>query len=287
MNEIIKIETTSEGSVVSARELHKFLENKQHFADWIKSRIEKYDFEENRDYHKLYFDVVGNLLGINHHSNMKTDNQEVKVLNQIGYDKFIKTDNQEVTKAHKIDYVITLDMAKELSMIENNEKGRQARKYFIECEKKLKEVAPRIPQTFAEALRAYADEVEKNEALQLENSQQKQIIGELQPKASYYDLILSSHDCMTVTQIAKDYGLTAQYLNNKLKELGVQFKQSGQWLLKEKHSKFGYTKSETVPYQKQDGTMGTALHTKWTQKGRLFLYELLKKNGILPLIEQE
>lgn len=148
-------------------------------------------------------------------------------------------------------------------------------------------VTTKLPQTFAEALRAYADEVEKNEALKLENSQQKQIIGELQPKASYYDLILSSQDCMTVTQIAKDYGLTAQYLNSKLKDLGVQFKQSGQWLLKEKHSKFGYTKSETVPYQKQDGTMGTALHTKWTQKGRLFLYELLKKNNILPLIEQE
>ena len=148
-------------------------------------------------------------------------------------------------------------------------------------------VTTKLPQTFAEALRAYADEVEKNEALKLENSQQKQIIGELQPKASYYDLILSSHDCMTVTQIAKDYGLTDQYLNSKLKDLGVQFKQSGQWLLKEKHSKFGYTKSETVPYQKQDLTMGTALHTKWTQKGRLFLYELLKKNGILPLIEQE
>ena len=153
--------------------------------------------------------------------------------------------------------------------------------------KREKANEPKLPQTFAEALRAYADEVEKNEALKLENSQQKQIIGELQPKASYYDLILSSHDCMTVTQIAKDYGLTAQYLNSKLKDLGVQFKQSGQWLLKEKHSKFGYTKSETVPYQKQDGTMGTALHTKWTQKGRLFLYELLKKNGILPLIEQE
>lgn len=148
-------------------------------------------------------------------------------------------------------------------------------------------VQQKLPQTFAEALRAYADEVEKNEVLRLENSQQKQIIGELQPKASYYDLILSSHDCMTVTQIAKDYGLSAQYLNNKLKDLGVQFKQSGQWLLKEKHSKFGYTKSETVPYQKQDGTIGTALHTKWTQKGRLFLYELLKNNGILPLIEQE
>jgi len=144
-----------------------------------------------------------------------------------------------------------------------------------------------LPQTFAEALRAYADEVEKSEALRLENAQQKQIIGELQPKVNYYHLILSSQDCLTVTQIAKDYGLTAQFLNKKLKELGVQFKQSGQWLLKDKHANSGYTKSETVTYQKQDGSIGTVLHTKWTQVGRLFLYELLKANGILPTIEQE
>lgn len=159
-----------------------------------------------------------------------------------------------------------------------------------------KEVLPSIrktgsysmtPKTFAEALRAYANEVEKNEELRLENSQQKQIIGELQPKARYYHLILSSQDCLTVTQIAKDYGLTAQFLNKKLNELGVQFKQSGQWMLKDKHAKFGYTKSETVTYQKQDGSIGTVLHTKWTQVGRLFLYELLKANGILPTIEQE
>ena len=121
MNEIIEIKNTAEGSVVSARELHQFLESKQRFADWIKNRIEKYDFEENKDYHKLYFDVLGNPLIINNHTDTKFD-------------------NQEVTAVHRIDYVITLDMAKELSMIENNVKGKLARKYFIECEKKLREV---------------------------------------------------------------------------------------------------------------------------------------------------
>lgn len=146
MNEIIKIETTEKGNqAVSARELHKFLDSKQEFAHWIKNRIEKYDFEENKDFYKIYFDVEGNLLKTRH-------------------DNFIKTDNQEVTKAHKIDYVLTLDMAKELSMIENNEKGKLARKYFIECEKKLNQKM--LPQTYKEALIELVNSLEENEKLQ-------------------------------------------------------------------------------------------------------------------------
>lgn len=121
MNEIIEIKNTAEGSVVSARELHQFLESKQDFSNWIKNRVEKYSFEEGKDFYKLHYDMYGNLLKMRH-------------------DKFIETDNQEVATVHRIDYVLTLDMAKELSMIENNVKGKLARKYFIECEKKSREV---------------------------------------------------------------------------------------------------------------------------------------------------
>lgn len=145
----------------------------------------------------------------------------------------------------------------------------------------------RVPQTFAEALRAYADEVERNEMLKLENTQQKQIIGELQPKAVYYDEILKSKDCLTITQIAKDYGMSGHQLNQFLSEQKIQYKQSKQWLLYSNYHREGYTKSETVSITHKDGSTGSVLHTKWTQKGRLFLYELLKRNGILPLIEQE
>lgn len=145
----------------------------------------------------------------------------------------------------------------------------------------------KLPQTFAQALRAYADEVEKNEQLRLEVGQQKQVISELQPKATYYDLILSSIDCLTVTQIAKDYGMTAQALNQFLFEKKVQFKQSGTWLLYQNHADKGYTKSETVPITYKNGEKGSKLNTKWTQKGRLFLYQLLKNNNILPLMERE
>lgn len=144
-----------------------------------------------------------------------------------------------------------------------------------------------MPKTFSQALRAYADEVKKNEQLRLEVEQNKQIIGELQPKASYCDLIFSSTDCLTVTQIAKDYGMTAQSLSQFLFEKKVQFKQSGTWFLFQEYVDKGYTKSEIVPFKHPDGTIGTTLRTKWTQKGRLFLYGLLKSNNILPLMEQE
>ena len=148
-------------------------------------------------------------------------------------------------------------------------------------------VQQKIPQTFAQALRAYADEVEKNEMLKLENTQQKQMIGELQPKAAYYDEILKSKDCLTITQIAKDYGMSGHQLNQFLSEQKIQYKQSKQWLLYSNYHREGYTKSETVSITRKDGCTGSVLHTKWTQRGRLFLYELLKRNNILPLIEQE
>jgi phage regulatory protein, rha family len=155
---------------------------------------------------------------------------------------------------------------------------------FNEMEKALE--SKQLPKTFAQALRAYADEVEKNEQLRLEVGQQKQVISELQPKATYYDLILSSVDCLTVTQIAKDYGMTAQSLNQFLFEKKVQFKQSGTWLLYQNYADKGYTKSDTVAIEYKNGEKGSKLNTKWTQKGRLFLYQLLKNNNILPLIER-
>ena len=119
------------------------------------------------------------------------------------------------------------------------------------------------------------------------NSQQKQIIGELKPKADYTDTILKNKGLVTITQIAKDYGMTGQQMNEILHDLGVQYKQSGQWLLYLKYHDKGYTHSETIPIVRKDGRADITMNTKWTQKGRLFIYALLKKHDILPLIEQE
>ena len=150
-----------------------------------------------------------------------------------------------------------------------------------------KQLQKSLPGTFAEALRAYADEVEKNEKLVGELEVKNVLIAEYEPKVTYYDQILASTDTITVTQIAKDYGMTAQELNKLLHENKIQFKQSGQWILYQKYAKLGYTKSYTTPITYKDGRKGDQLHTRWTQKGRLFLYELLKQKGYLPLIEQE
>lgn len=113
----------------------------------------------------------------------------------------------------------------------------------------------------------------------------EQWVNELTPKASCYDLVLSNESLVTITQIAKDYGMSGQAMNHKLHDLGVIYKQGNTWLLYSKYQRTGWTHSETIMVDKADGTQKAVMHTKWTQKGRLGLYELLKRHGILPLIE--
>ena len=113
-----------------------------------------------------------------------------------------------------------------------------------------------------------------------------QQIAELKPRADYTDRILQSSSLVNANQIAKDYGMSAKTFNKKLHELGVQYSQGGQWLLYSKHQNKGYTSSETFDVEHSDGTTEVHMRTKWTQKGRLFLYDLLGKNNIFPLIEQ-
>jgi prophage antirepressor-like protein len=130
-------------------------------------------------------------------------------------------------------------------------------------------------------------EQERRKAAELTVSVQNQQIAELQPKASYYDVVLNCKDLLSVSEIAKDYGKSAKWLNAKLHELKVQFKQGDIWLLYQKYAEKGYTSTKTQSYNGSDGAVHSKVHTYWTQKGRLFLYSLLKENGFLPVIEQE
>ena len=131
------------------------------------------------------------------------------------------------------------------------------------------------------------EEREKRKALEVENTIKTQQIGELKPKADYVDKILKSKSLLNVSQIAKDYGLSAIQLNKILHDLKVQYKQADQWLLYSKYHHKGYTHSETYCFTGANGITSTKLTTKWTNKGRLFLYDLLKANGYFPLIEIE
>ncbi|MCC0669203.1 phage antirepressor KilAC domain-containing protein [Clostridioides sp. ZZV14-6153] len=143
------------------------------------------------------------------------------------------------------------------------------------------------PDTIIKLATDLKEEREKRKALELTNNKQQQIIGELKPKADYTDLILRNKGLVTITQIAKDYGMSGKAMNKKLHELGIQFKQSGQWLLYSDYQSKGYTHSETINIVKADGTPDIKMNTKWTQKGRLMIYKKLKSIGVLPTIELE
>jgi len=126
MEELIKIKTTGKGNhAINARDLHTYLGVKHVFSTWMKEYISKWGFVENQDYVRLYYDVYGNLLSTSNDKNVASDNQ---------------------VHAHKIEYAIILDMAKELCMLQNSEKGRTARQYFITAEKKLRQLNA-LPQT--------------------------------------------------------------------------------------------------------------------------------------------
>lgn len=111
----------------------------------------------------------------------------------------------------------------------------------------------------------------------------EQALLEAAPKVSYYDVVLASPSLITTTEIAKDYGLSAKKLNRILRDEHVQFHQSGRWFLYASYAEQGYTQSKTHEY----GEGKTKTHMYWTQKGRLFIYDLLKNLcGLLPVIER-
>lgn len=143
------------------------------------------------------------------------------------------------------------------------------------------------PDLAIAAFTALKEERERRMALEEVAAVQKQQIAEMQPKATYYDVVLKCKDAVNISVIAKDYGWSAQKMNEYLHQKGVQYKQSDIWLLYQKHAGCGYTKTNTHIYKDGCGSEHTKVHTKWTQKGRLFIYSLLKADGIFPQIEME
>lgn len=141
------------------------------------------------------------------------------------------------------------------------------------------------PDFMIKTFEALKEEREKNKGLSKEVVEQQRVISELQPKVTYLDKILDSKSLVLTTQIAKDYGMSARRFNKLLHELGIQYKVGDQWVLYAKYQGRGYVHSRTIEFTRRDGTTDVKMQTEWTQKGRLFLYETLKKEGYLPLIE--
>lgn len=201
--------------------------------------------------------------------------------------------NEQNKQVYK-EYLLTRDGFTLLAMGFTGSKALKWKLKYIEAfnkmEDKLKEVqlsqSSYMVQDPIERAKAWIREQQEMEELKLTTTKQQQIIGELKPRADYTDIILQSKDLITITQISKDYGMSGQAMNKLLFDLGVQYKQSGQWLLYKEHQGKGYTHSETTQYVKYNGEVGSNMLTKWTQKGRLFLYELLKEEEVLPEIEK-
>lgn len=152
--------------------------------------------------------------------------------------------------------------------------------YINQFNKMERELQNKLPTTYKDALIKLVEEIEEKEMLE-------QRVAEYEPKITYLDEILKSTDTVTVTQIAADYDMSAQAMNKLLHELGVQHKVGGQWILYRKHMRQGYTKSHTTDIPLGNGATKVVMNTKWTQKGRLFLYELLKENDYLPQMDLE
>ncbi|MGL5897246.1 MAG: phage antirepressor KilAC domain-containing protein [Lactococcus lactis] len=248
MNELIKISSNeNDEQVVSARELHKGLGLKKRFSIWWEQNSKL--LIENEDFTSVLSGTVVN----------------------------------NGARRQLQDYALTIDTAKHLAMQSQTEKGREYRTYFIQVEKAWNSpdmVMKRALQIADKRVIALQNE---NNQLQLETSVQKQQIAELQPKASYYDWVLQTKGLLAISVIAKQYGKSAQWLNKLLHELGIQYKQGKVWLLYQKYAEQGYTKTNFAP----DDAERLHPHTYWTQKGMLFIYETLKKENILPLIEHE
>lgn len=138
------------------------------------------------------------------------------------------------------------------------------------------------PRGMIQIMTAYADEKEKNARLENEKAQLLEENETMKPKATYYDMVLASTNAVNITQIAKDYGMSAVKFNSMLSDMGIQYKTKEQWVLYQQYADQGYTKSMTAC----DKLGNSHMHTQWTQKGRLFLYERLKDNDVLPVIER-
>ena len=237
MNELIKITEYNGNQAVSARDLHKFLEITERFSSWFE-RMLQYGFVENIDYQGCEF--------------------------------FNALANQTLT-----DYALTLDCAKEISMIQRSKKGKEAREYFIECEKQLRSGKFALPTTYKDALQSLLIEVEAKERLQAQNELQAKELEKQAPKVAYYDEVLTSQSTYNANQIAKELGMSAVTLNKKLHELKVQYKQGGQWLLYHPHQNKGYTKTVTYTYTDSKGETCTNSSTVWTEKGRAFIHSII------------
>lgn len=227
---------------VNARELHEFLGSKQDFSTWIKSRIKQFEFVEQQDFVRI-----------------ADAPQKNGALESIGYAQ------------ERIDYHISLDMAKELSMVERNAKGKQARQYFIAIEKAYREQHS-LPKTFAEALQLAADQAKRIE-------QQSQQIAVMQPKAEYYDDVMGSEAVFDGEQTAKMMRMSRNKLYDFLRSYGVLTKSN---MPMQMYIDKDYMRVQQTPYRDVFGNIKVSLKVVFTQHGIQYIRMMLRQVMVDP-----
>lgn len=248
MDELIRINFDSDIPTVSGRELHAALQVRTAYKDWF-PRMCEYGFMEGTDFCSFLSESTGGRPAADHQ--------------------------------------LTIDMAKQLCMIQRTEIGRQFRQYFIKVEESWNSPEAVMARALQFANQQLSLMKHQNAELLDTVAVQNQQITEMKPKASYYDVILNCKDLVAISVIAKDYGWSANRMNRYLSENGVQYKQGKIWLLYQKYAEKGYTSTKTFSTPGSDGDLHNHVHTYWTQAGRLFIYGMLKAEGIVPLMEQE
>lgn len=250
MDKLIPVDYANpERPTVSGRELHEFLQVKTAYKDWFPRMVE-YGFTEGEDFNPL----------------------KIERVQEEGGRKVTRTVD---------DHQLTIPMAKELCMLQRNERGRQARKYFIVVEEQWNS-----PEAVMRRAILIADK--KVKQLQTTNRMLLAENMELKEDAEYARAVCLGDTCRTTTEIAKDYGYSsAEKLNIVLHALGVQYKtSSGQWVLYAEHCGKGYTKTrKTKPITHSDGRVSIYSTTVWTEAGQRFIYKKLKELRILPCAE--
>lgn len=254
MNQLIQVHQDQDIMTVSARELHEKLGVETEYRHWF-PRMCNYGFEEGVDFKAVKIDRV-------------------------------QIEGERAVSREMVDHELSIDMAKELCMLQRNQMGKLIRKYFLDVEKAWN--SPE--QVMARAIQMANRSVEelRGQCLLLQNQimEQQLMLEEMTPKAKYLDQILQSPSLVLTTQIAKDYGMSCIAFNKLLAKLRIQYKMNNQWILYAKYQGEGYVHSRTITIPQRDGTCLVRMQTEWTQKGRLFIYEELNKIGILPLIER-
>jgi len=246
MQELVKITTNAEGNqVVNARDLHQFLVKDakggqigEDFSNWIKRMLD-YGFQKSIDFDILEFDWEGNLI---HTKSSESDSQALRIF--------------------KRDYVLSISAAKEIAMIQNNDKGKEVRQYFIECERKSN-----LPTNYLEALKELVASVQENQRLAQETSFQKQIIEEQKPKVEFYNQVAdttTSFDMQEVAAMLKlNYG--RNILFRKLREASVLMEDN---LPYRSHINNGYLLVVETKWMNPKTDQATAtFQTRITQKG--------------------